>query len=56
MSKNTSDTSEVKQAAEHANVEQIEKNLDNRKPIEKPAVLTDDETTPFIDEENRTDR
>ncbi len=56
MSTNKDDGSEVKQAAEHANVEQIEKNLHDTQPADKPAKLTDDEATPFIDEDSRTDK
>lgn len=57
---NTSDnTSEVKKAAEQADVQEIEKNLQqskNDKLADKPETLTDSQKTPFIDEKDRTDK
>jgi len=56
MSTSKDDTSDVKQAAENANVEQIEKNLKENKPVNTPEELTKEQATPFIDEEVRTDK
>lgn len=56
MSTHKNDTSDVKQAAENANVEQIEKNLNNKQHVDSPEELTEEQTTPFIDEDVRTDK
>lgn len=62
--------SEVKRAAEQANVQELEKNLQNRSEshhddkstnkdtgrIDEPAELSDSQKTPFIDEQSRTDK
>ena len=56
MSQVNSDTSDIKKAAEQADIQQIEQNLQNGKPVEVPESLTEEETTPFIDDELRTDK
>ena len=56
MSQVNSDTSDIKKAAEQADSQQIEQNLQNGKPVDVPVSLTEEETTPFIDDELRTDK
>ena len=56
MSNTNNDTSDIKQAAEHADGQQIEKNLQDRKEVDVPEALTKEEETPFIDETLRTDK
>ena len=56
MSNTNNDTSGIKQAAEHADGQQIEKNLQDRKQVDVPEALTKEEETPFIDETLRTDK
>lgn len=55
-SKANEKVSEVKEAADHADVQQIEKNLQHDKQEGKPESLSKSETTPFIDEQSRTDK
>lgn len=55
MSTTTNDTSAIKQAADNVNVEKIEENLQKKADIEEPESLTEEQKTPFIDEETRTD-
>ncbi|WP_170231076.1 hypothetical protein [Psychrobacter frigidicola] len=55
MSTNNDDTSDIKQAADNVNVQQIEKNLQDKKQTDKPEPLTEEQATPFIDAEVRTD-
>ena len=54
MSTTTNDISDIKQAADNANVEKIEENLQDKNAIEEPESLTEGQKTPFIDEETRT--
>lgn len=56
MSTSKNDTSDIKQAAENADVEQIENNLKENKQVNMPKELTKEQATPFIDEEVRTDK
>ena len=56
MSQVNSDISDIKKAAEQADSQQIEQNLQNGKPVEVPESLTEEETTPFIDDELGTDK
>ncbi|MEK6200627.1 hypothetical protein [Psychrobacter sp. P11G5] len=56
MSTSKNDTSDIKQAAENASVEQIENNLKENKQVNMPEELTKEQATPFIDEEVRTDK
>ncbi|MBO1529808.1 hypothetical protein J3492_01080 [Psychrobacter sp. F1192] len=58
---NDKDVSDIKKAAEHADSEQIEKNLNNNmvtedKQVKTPEALSEDEKTPFIDDDLRTDK
>lgn len=55
MSTAAHDTSDIKQAADNVNVDKIEKNLQDKHPSEEPESLTEQQKTPFIDEETRTD-
>ena len=56
MSNTNKNISDIQKAAEQVNSEQIEKNLENGKPVDVPESLTEEETTPFIDDELRTDK
>ncbi|WP_350559464.1 hypothetical protein [Psychrobacter sp. CAL346-MNA-CIBAN-0220] len=56
MSTTTNDTSDVKEAADHADVTQIKKNLEDQKQTDAPESLTEEQKAPFIDEEVRTDK
>lgn len=61
MSTTNKDTSDVKKAAEHADSQQIKKNLEGKKleddkKVDAPEELTKQEETPFIDEKVRTDK
>ncbi|WP_169392824.1 MULTISPECIES: hypothetical protein [Psychrobacter] len=49
------DQSEVKKAAENVNPAQLQDNLQTNKPVNAPEHLTEDQKTPFIDEDVRTD-
>lgn len=51
-----SDTSEIKQAAKQADAAQIKKNLDEQSATNEPESLTEEQKTPFIDDDVRTDR
>ena len=51
-----SDTSDIKKAAGQADSQKIEQNLQNGKPVDVPVSLTEEEKTPFIDDELRTDK
>lgn len=58
---NDKDVSDIKKAAEHADSEQIEKNLNDNmvtedKQVKTPEALSEDEKTPFIDDDLRTDK
>lgn len=56
MSNSNNDVSDVKQAADQANAQQIEKNLAENKQVDTPEELSEEEKTPFIDQEVRTDK
>ena len=56
MSNSNNDTSDIKKAAEQADSQKIEKNLENNKPVDVPENLSEEENTPFIDDELRTDK
>ncbi len=56
MSDINNDTSDIKQAAEHADGYNIEKNLEDKTAADTPQALTKEEETPFIDETLRTDK
>ncbi len=50
------ENSEVRKAAQQADVDQIEKNLDDKNDTGTPENLNDQEKTPFIDDSLRTDK
>lgn len=56
MSTTGNDNSDIKQAAEHANAKQIEKNLTEEQDLNTPELLTKEQKTSFIDETARTDQ
>lgn len=56
MSNTANDTSDIKKAAEQADSDQIEKNLTDDKRADAPEQLSEEEQTPFIEEELRTDK
>lgn len=61
MSTTDNDTSDVKKAAEQVNGQEVEKNLNDsqlegNKATDKPESLSDDEQTPFIEDDLRTDK
>ena len=56
MSQLNSDTSDIQKAAKQADSQQIEQNLQDGKPVDVPESLTEEEKTPFIDDELRTDK
>ncbi|WP_201585810.1 hypothetical protein [Psychrobacter jeotgali] len=57
---NHTDKSDVREAAEKANVEQIEKNLNgnlkDEKATNEPENLTEEQETSFINQQVRTDK
>ena len=56
MSHTNNNSSDIKKAAEQADSQQIEKNLENGKPIYAPESLTEEEQTSFINDDLRTDK
>lgn len=56
MSNTNHDTSDVKKAAEQADSQEIEKNLDENKKVDAPEDLSQKEQTSFIDDDLRTDK
>ncbi|MGP9688118.1 hypothetical protein ACT3TH_03055 [Psychrobacter sp. AOP22-C1-C5] len=56
MSDTNNDSSDVKKAAEQVDNAQIEKNLEEKKEIDAPEQLSEEEQTPFIDDDLRTDK
>lgn len=56
MSNTNNDTSDIKKAAEQADNQQIQKNLNEDKNVDTPENLSEEEQTSFIDEELRTDK
>ncbi len=52
----SNDSSDVKKAADNVNGEQIEKNLEENKPVDAPEKLSEEEETPFIEDDLRTDK
>ncbi|MEN6669128.1 hypothetical protein AAJP47_02010 [Psychrobacter sp. B38] len=52
----SNDSSDVKKAVDHANGEQIEKNLEENKQVDAPEPLSEEEETPFIEDDLRTDK
>ncbi len=49
-------SSKLTEAVKKVDVEQIDKNLHQNKEADAPEHLTDSEKTPFIDDEQRTDK
>ena len=56
MSSTNNDTTAIKKAAEQADSQQIEKNLQENKPVDAPEELSKEEQTSFIDNDLRTDK
>ena len=56
MSTTNNDTSDVKKAAEQADSQQIEKNLKDNKQADTPENLSEEQQTPFIEDDLRTDK
>lgn len=58
INNNSSDnnSSDIKKAAEQADSQQIERNLENGKPVDAPELLTEEEQTSFINDDLRTDK
>lgn len=56
MSNTNNDTSDIKKAAEQADGQKIEQNLEDNKQVDAPEQLSEEEQTPFIDDELRTDK
>jgi hypothetical protein len=56
MSTTKNDTSDIKKAAEQANGQEIEKNLEDNKKVDAPESLNEEEQTSFINDELRTDK
>lgn len=56
MSHTNNDTSDIQQAAEHADGQQIEQNLAAKKKVDAPEQLTEEEQTSFIDQALCTDK
>lgn len=56
MNQTSNENSEVKQALDNADAQQIEKNLQHDKQKEVPESLSGIEETPFIDNKDRTDK
>lgn len=56
MSNTNNDTSDVKKAAEHADAQAVNKNLDDSRQTGVPENLDQEEQAPFIDDELRTDK
>lgn len=50
------DQSDVKKAAEQADGQQIEKNLEQNKKVDAPEQLSEEEQTSFIEDDLRTDK
>ena len=47
---------DIKQAAEQVNGQEVEKNLAENKKVDAPESLSEEEQTPFIDDDLRTDK
>lgn len=56
MNNANNETSEVKQAIDNADAQQIEENLQHDKQKQVPESLSKTEETPFIDDKDRTDK
>lgn len=56
MNNANKDSSDIKKAAEQASSQQISKNLEATKQADVPEHLTEEEQTPFIADDLRTDK
>ena len=56
MSMTNDDVSDIKQAAEQVDVQEMEQNLKDKKQVDSPEPLTEQQKTSFIDEDVRTDK
>lgn len=56
MSTTNNDSSDIKQAAEKADSQQITQNLKNDKKVDAPESLSSEEQTSFIEDDLRTDK
>lgn len=56
MNNTNNDSSDVKKAAEQADSQQIDKNLQETKEVDVPEELSEEEQTPFIEDDLRTDK
>ena len=56
MSDTNNDQSDVKKAVEQVDIQQIEKNLEENKQVDLPEQLSEEEQTPFIEDDLRTDK
>lgn len=56
MNNANKDSSDIKKAAEQASSQQISKNLEATKQADVPEQLTEEEQTPFIADDLRTDK
>ena len=56
MSTTNTDNSDIKQAAEQVNSQEVEKNLAENKKVDAPEPLNEEEQTPFINDDLRTDK
>ena len=56
MSTTNNDNSDIKQAAEQVNGQEVENNLAENKKTNAPESLNEEEQTPFIDDDLRTDK
>lgn len=50
------DVSDIKAAADNANVTEIQNNLQQTKPVDTAEALTTEQKTPFINDTLRTDK
>ena len=56
MSNINKNTSDIQKAAEQVDSGQIKKNIESGKSVDAPESLSEEEKTPFIDDELRTDK
>lgn len=56
MNNPDNDSSDVKKAAEQADSQQIEKNLQGTTEVDAPEDLSEEEQTSFIEDDLRTDK
>ena len=56
MSNTNNDSSDIDKAAAQADSQKIAENLEETKEVNKPESLSEEEQTPFIEDDLRTDR